>query len=58
MSKMIFDFEALSDLDEVTFHDTMQAISSYQRVEDGAPCLTLEMIEDRKEYFKRKLKGK
>ena len=60
MNRMITDFETTNpcDLDAVTFNDQLQTISSYKNVKDGYPCLTLEQVRNRKEYFKRKLIGK
>jgi hypothetical protein len=57
---MVMDMETfgLVDLDEIKFNDELQTISSYKHVQDGFPCLTLEQVENKKEYFKRKLKGK
>lgn len=59
MSGIIYDVETdqFIDLDDVTFNDELQTISKYIHGQDGFPCSTLELIEDRKEYFKRKLKG-
>jgi len=60
MSRMIVDFETfeLVDMDEVSFYDELQMISYTRNGQDGFPHSTLEVIEDKKEYFKRKLKGK